>query len=201
MKQQPENFWNERYASEAYAYGILPNSFFKKQLDQLKPGKILLPAEGEGRNAVYAATQSWKALAFDISDSGRKKSLDLADKHQVNIEYLVSDVMNFQTENQVDVLALIYTHFPPNIRKEAHQHLLKFLKPGGTIIFEGFAKEQIENTSGGPQNIDMLYSIDEIKKEFQDLQFTLLETKSIDLQEGEFHQGKAEVIRFVGEKN
>ena len=88
MKQQPENFWNERYASEAYAYGILPNSFFKKQLDQLKPGKILLPAEGEGRNAVYAATQSWKALAFDISDSGRKKSLDLADKHQVNIEYL-----------------------------------------------------------------------------------------------------------------
>ena len=44
MKQQPENFWNERYASEAYAYGILPNSFFKKQLDQLKPGKILLPA-------------------------------------------------------------------------------------------------------------------------------------------------------------
>jgi hypothetical protein len=39
-------------------YGTTPNEFFKQQLDLLEPGNILLPADGEGRNAVYAASQS-----------------------------------------------------------------------------------------------------------------------------------------------
>ena len=49
-----KDFWNERYDEESYAYGNSPNVFFKQQLDKLKVGSLLLPAEGEGRNAVYA---------------------------------------------------------------------------------------------------------------------------------------------------
>tara|TARA_R100001377_G_C3182541_1_gene107226 strand:+ start:629 stop:811 length:183 start_codon:yes stop_codon:yes gene_type:complete len=44
-------------------YGTEPNDFFKQQIDKLKPGKILIPEEGEGRNAVYAASQGWKLMA------------------------------------------------------------------------------------------------------------------------------------------
>ena len=54
-----KEFWNERYSQEAYAYGTEPNAFFKSRIDQLSPGKLLLPAEGEGRNAVYAATKGF----------------------------------------------------------------------------------------------------------------------------------------------
>lgn len=46
------------------AYGTEPNAFFKAQLDQLTPGRLLLPAEGEGRNAVYAAKKGWEVAAF-----------------------------------------------------------------------------------------------------------------------------------------
>lgn len=47
-----KDFWNERYSREEFIYGKQPNEFFKEQLDKLKTGSILLPAEGEGRNAL-----------------------------------------------------------------------------------------------------------------------------------------------------
>ena len=73
-----KDFWNQRYAEEEYAYGTEPNAFFKAQLDQRTPGRLLLPAEGEGRNAVYAAKKGWEVVAFDQSDAGQKKALKLA---------------------------------------------------------------------------------------------------------------------------
>ena len=78
MKPYPADFWNERYAQKEFVYGTQPNTFFKEQLDKLDTGNILLPAEGEGRNAVFAASQGWDVLAFDISESGKKKAIQLA---------------------------------------------------------------------------------------------------------------------------
>ena len=55
-----KEFWNQRYSESGYAYGSVPNEFFRdallSHLDQLLPNhsKLLMPAEGEGRNAVYA---------------------------------------------------------------------------------------------------------------------------------------------------
>jgi hypothetical protein len=46
----------------------------------------------------------------------------------------------------------------------------------------------------------MLFSIEEIKKEFSTLNFEILEEEEIELQEGAYHKGKASVIRFVGRK-
>ncbi|HRN48956.1 MAG TPA: hypothetical protein PKW69_13045, partial [Niabella sp.] len=60
-----KEFWNDRYSREEYSYGQLPNEFLKETLQKLKPGKILFPAEGEGRNAVFAASLGWHADAFD----------------------------------------------------------------------------------------------------------------------------------------
>jgi Tellurite resistance protein TehB len=73
-----KDFWNTRYKEESYAYGIEPNAFFKENIDKLVPGKILLPAEGEGRNAVYAARKGWEVTAFDFSDEAKIKTLKLA---------------------------------------------------------------------------------------------------------------------------
>ena len=54
-----KEFWDTRYAEIDFAYGKTPNTFFKDSIDKLTPGKLLLPADGEGRNAVYAATKGW----------------------------------------------------------------------------------------------------------------------------------------------
>ena len=52
-------FWDKRYNNEDLIYGTEPNKFFKQYIDKIKPGRILLLGEGEGRNAVYAA--AWLA--------------------------------------------------------------------------------------------------------------------------------------------
>jgi hypothetical protein len=57
--KQMSQFWDQRYQTEEYAYGKEANAFFSAQLKKTAPGCLLLPGEGEGRNAVYAAKKGW----------------------------------------------------------------------------------------------------------------------------------------------
>ncbi|QNK78461.1 class I SAM-dependent methyltransferase [Winogradskyella undariae] len=200
MKNSPADFWNDRFNNEEFVYGTQPNAFFKEELDKLKAGTLLLPAEGEGRNAVYAATKNWTVSAFDISQSGKEKALLLFKQNNVSIAYDIVDVLDYTSNEKFDAIGLCYTHFPIDIRKQANPYLLKFLKKGGVVIFEAFSKSQLKNNSGGPKNEAMLFSLEVIRQEFKGLEFKILEEKTIELSEGKFHRGKADVIRFVGIK-
>lgn len=194
-------FWNERYSQKAYVYGIKPNEFFRKTLKQLTVGKILLPAEGEGRNAVFAAKLGWNVTAFDFSDSAMKKALDLAEKENVEINYLIENYNNFNTDdNYFDCIASIFVHPPNELRKQFHQKLLTFLKPGGKFIIEGFSKNQINYNSGGPNNIDMLFSKEELLGDFQEAQKVDLFENETALNEGLFHKGTASTIQLIAIK-
>ena len=64
MKEYPPEFWNIRYGEEEYMYGKQPNVFFKEQINKIEPGTILLPAEGEGCNALYASKKGWNVMAL-----------------------------------------------------------------------------------------------------------------------------------------
>jgi hypothetical protein len=198
--------WNERYRNEAFAYGDEPNNYLKEQLEKLHVGKILFPAEGEGRNAVYAARLGWTVSAFDISAEGKKKALRLAEMNQVNIDYQVGELQTLNyTPGQFDAIALIYAHFPTEIKSLYHKTLDKYLRKGGYIIFEAFSKRHIDYISrnekvGGPKDIGMLFSIEELKSDFANYEVLELTEKEIELNEGLFHNGLGSVIRFTGRK-
>lgn len=194
-------FWNERFAVEEYVYGTDPNQFYREQLEKLTPGKILFPAEGEGRNAVFAAQKGWNVMAFDASTVAKKKAENLARENNVKIDYQIADYENvsFQKES-FDCLVLIYAHMHPLKRKEYHQKLTSFLKPGGTLILEGFSKKQIENNTGGPRNVEMLFSEEELRDDFNFFTELSISESDVTLNEGPFHQGQASVIRVVGKK-
>ena len=198
--------WNDRYSSEEFAYGTAPNNYLKEQLEKLKTGSILFPAEGEGRNAVFAAQLGWIVSAFDISAEGKNKALKLAESNNVVIDYQVGELetLNYQAE-QFDVIALIYAHFPAAIKSSIHQTLETYLRKDGYIIFEAFSKKHLEYLAindkvGGPKDIESLFSIEEIQSDFPDYEIIQLEEKEIELNEGLFHNGKGSVIRFVGKK-
>src|SRR5690625_7704055 len=91
-----EEFWNERYAQDEYIYGEEPNEYLRKKLSILSPGKILFPADGEGRNSVYAALKGWDSEAFDISIEGKIKAELLAQEKETRIYYTVSDVEHIE---------------------------------------------------------------------------------------------------------
>lgn len=198
--------WDDRYSNEEFAYGEDPNNFFKEQIEKLNAGTILFPAEGEGRNAVYAAKLGLQVAAFDISEEGKNKALKLATANNVSIDYRVGELetLNYQAE-QFDTIALIYAHFPAEIKSSIHKTLDKYLRQNGIIIFEAFSKKHLEYLAindkvGGPKDIESLFSIEEIKADFPNYEIIQLEETEIELNEGLFHNGKGSVIRFVGKK-
>jgi SAM-dependent methyltransferase len=198
--------WNERYSKNEFAYGEAPNNYLKEQLEKLNVGAILFPAEGEGRNAVFAATLGWKVSAFDISIDGKRKAMQLAAANNVSIDYQVGELQTLNYHNeQFDAIALIYAHFPAAIKSSYHEALDKYLKKGGIIIFEAFSKKHIDYISknenvGGPKDIASLFSIDEIRSDFANYDFKELAETEIELNEGLYHNGQGSVIRFVGQK-
>ena len=198
--------WNDRYSKEEFAYGEVPNNYLKEQIEKLSAGKILFPAEGEGRNAVFAARLGWTVSAFDISDEGKNKAIRFAEANNVTIDYQVGELgsLNYQSE-QFDAIALIYAHFPAAIKSSIHKTLDQYLRKGGIIIFEAFSKKHLEYLAkndkvGGPKDIESLFSIEEIQSDFPNYEIIELAEKEIELNEGMFHNGTGSVIRFVGRK-
>lgn len=195
-------FWNERYAGSDFVYGTEPNAFFKEVLDGLKPGALLMPCEGEGRNAVYAARKGWMVSAFDQSDAGKKKALSLAQRHHVAMDYRIEDAGKVEYPHEsFDVIAFSYAHFPMDVRRSLHRRLAAFLRTGGLIIIEGFSKLQPEYQrryqSGGPQDPGMLYDSDDLLEDFIGFEVIQNETKEVELHEGAFHEGTAHVVRML----
>lgn len=206
MEQAWRDRWDERFNKKEFAYGKEPNKYLKEQLDKLKPGTILFPAEGEGRNAVYAAKCGWTVSAFDISPEGQKKAFQLAEINEVTIDYRVGELETIHYEaGQFDAIGLIYAHFPADIKTIYHNELDRYLRKDGIIIFEAFSKNNLMYAAKnehffGPKDIASLFSLEEIKADFPDYEVEELEEKEIDLSEGIFHNGQGSVIRFVGRK-
>ena len=206
MDDQWLNMWDTRYREAAYAYGELPNAFFRDQLERLSPGKMLLGAEGEGRNAVHAGRQGWQVTAFDISQEGRSKALKLSAKYGIEINYQVGLLpdLGFQPD-QFDAIALIYAHFPKNIRSAYHRLMSQYLKKGGWIILEAFGKNHLEYRKknpgvGGPGQPDLLISPEELQTDFEGFDIQELLETTVNLKEGLYHNGAGFVTRFVGRK-
>jgi SAM-dependent methyltransferase len=199
------DFWDSRYRNPDYAYGINPNQYFKHFIDHHSPGKLLLPGEGEGRNAVYAALKGWEVTAVDQSTEGKRKAMALAEKNQVSFTYLINNLANdpdtdSYRDQQFDAIALIYVQFPPEIRLHVHKMLVKHLLPGGSLLMEAFSKGQLGRPSGGPQAIELLYDRILLIQDFQQLNILELYEKEEWLEEGPYHQGRAAVIRLLGRK-
>lgn len=196
-----KTIWNERYQNEDFQYGKSPNDFFKSAIKNIKPGKILIPAAGEGRDAVYAAKLGWNVEAFDLSEMAKEKAIILSKDNKVEISFEVADVQSINyPENSFDVIAPIFFHLPEQLRKDFHLKCIKWLKAGGKIILEAFTKNQIKNTSGGPKDLNLLYSKEEIAEDFKELKIELLQETSRNLNEGPLHQGKADLLQFIGTK-
>jgi SAM-dependent methyltransferase len=193
-----QDFWNERYRQPEFVYGKQPNEFFKQQIDLITTGSILLPADGEGRNAVYAASQGWDVTAIDYSKEAQQKALQLAKTQDVEIQYHLSDLAAYDyNKSTYDAAAFIYVHLPRSIINEVYQKVIKSLKKGATVIVEVYSINQLGRDSGGPSDERVLYTKDRLRELLTGTDIQMLEEHEIELQEGKFHSGKAMVLRAI----
>ncbi len=199
-------FWNQRYAEAAYAYGTEPSEWLREHLPAGEGRSILFPAEGEGRNAVYAATIGWRSFAFDISVEGRRKAMALADHHKVDMDYRIGspELLEYK-EASFDAIALVYAHFPAADLLAYHRRILNWLKPGGMLYFEAFGKKHPEYKRanpavGGPDDPAMLFDETELRSLLQDFTIHELREGEQKLSEGLYHRGTGWVLQAVAEK-
>jgi 2-polyprenyl-3-methyl-5-hydroxy-6-metoxy-1,4-benzoquinol methylase len=200
-------FWDDRYGESGYAYGTTPNQFLTEQQHRLTPGmKTLVVGDGEGRNGVWLATQGLDVLSIDLSPVGLEKAQSLANQHQVQIQTQCADLTTWDwVVAEYDLVISIYLHFSPEVRQRMHRSILKALKPGGLIILEAFNLGQLqyqrEYDSGGPPIQAMLYEPEMLRQDFAGGEIVELTETVTELHEGQYHDGKASVVRLVLQSN
>jgi len=194
--------WNKIYKSETYHYGVTPNAFFKSFIDgQTFRGRILMVAEGEGRNAVYAAKKGWQVEAFDLSKEAQRKALALASSMNVQIKYSILSYQEFSPEpERYHAVAMIYAHLPASYRRKFSMKLWEGMTVGGKLVMEVFSLKHLERNSFGPKDPSLLYDMNTIREDFSCFRIELLEETVVKLNEGQGHRGEADVIRMIARK-
>ena len=193
--------WNQRYNQPDYVYGTQPNDFLVSASASIPRGKLLSLGEGEGRNAVYLATQGWDVTAVDSSEVGLEKARRLAAEKGVQITTIVADLVDFQIQpNSWEAIVSIFCHVPSVIRLPLHQAVVRGLKPGGVFVLEAFTPRQLAMGTGGPASPDMLMTLASLRQELAGLRFVQAVELDRKVVEGQFHTGQAAVVQIVGVK-
>ncbi|USK84727.1 SAM-dependent methyltransferase [Peribacillus asahii] len=196
------NPWNTRFENENYVYGTEPNAFLADMQPKLSlSGDALAIAEGEGRNAVFLAEQGLDVTAWDYAQSGLMKTTKLAESCGVSVETALVDLNVAEWgENRWDELVCIFGHFPKELRQKTLQGVKAAVKPGGYFITEVYSIHQIPYKSGGPRELELLYTPEEFLEAFVDWRIVHFFMGEVVRNEGELHNGLSHVIQFVGQK-
>jgi len=199
----PKAMWDERFSKAEPVYGHEPNSYVKAQVSRLKPGmKILVPADGYGRNGVWLAKQGFQVHTIDLSPVGVERARKAAQAANVEVKMEVADLASWNWPvDEYDAIVTIFFHLPSQTRARIHGSMVKALKPGGIIILQAFSPEQLRYTSGGPKQVDMLYTSELLRRDFAGTEALELEEKVVHLEEGHMHSGSGAVVQGVFRKS
>jgi len=159
-----KDVWNERYAGTELIWSAGPNVLFAQAVKDLPPGTALDVACGEGRNAIWLAEQGWTVTGIDFSDTGIDKARRIAQARGVTVNWQVGDVAaETLAVGAYDLVAVLYLHTDPAERARWLPNAVNAVRRGGTFIYIGHDPSNIEHGIGGPQRLELLPDIDEIR--------------------------------------
>ena len=193
--------WDARYREAGYTYGTLPNKFLESVAGKIPLGRVLMLGEGEGRNAAYLASLGFDVTAVDSSSAGLEKADKLCKERGVKITSITADLEDYKIESDSwEGIVACYCHLPSSLRQTVNRSVLSGLKPGGVFVLEAFSKKQLAYDTGGPKSLDMLISLDELKRELAGLDFIHAQELEREVLEGSGHTGLAAVVQVLGVK-
>jgi SAM-dependent methyltransferase len=195
--------WEGRYGVPDYVFGRAPNYFLASCKPLLpRTGKVLAVADGEGRNGVWLAEQGLDVLSIDFSPSAQRKAQALAKERAVVVRFLQADVHDWDyPEAAFDIVVEIFTQFStPAERARKWAGMRKALKPGGLLIIQGYTPKQLQYGTGGPKQLENLYTRAMLEEEFRGFRDMTIVEEELDLHEGTSHGGMSAVINLTARK-
>ena len=151
--------WDERYAATGLVWSAEPNRFVVAEMADLRPGRALDLAAGEGRNAIWLAVRGWRVTAIDFSAVAIDKGRRLADGGGVDVDWVVADALEYQPEPAgFDGVLIAYLHLPPAELAAVLATAVRALAPGGVLVVIGHDVTNLTEGVGGPQDPTLLYT-------------------------------------------
>ena len=198
----PQAMWDKRFSTPNYVFGEEPNAFLVSQAARLGKGHALALADGEGRNSVWLAKRGFAVDAFDFSKPAVAKAHALAEKNKLQVNFTCSPWQSFDWKpSHYDVVAGIFFQFAtPDERAELFGKIIHSLKSGGTVIIQGYGKNQLQYKTGGPDKLEHLYDEELLRKAFAGFDIQACESYETMIQEGPGHSGMSALVGFVARK-
>jgi 2-polyprenyl-3-methyl-5-hydroxy-6-metoxy-1,4-benzoquinol methylase len=194
--------WEERYSSAERLFSDRPSELLVTQRALLSPGmRALAIADGEGRNGVWLAEQGLIVDAVDLSATALTRARARAAEHGVSLTTTCADILEWAwTDAAYDVIVDIFLHLPRAERQGLHHRIRSALRPGGLMFLEGFHRDQLEMESGGPRDPDQLYTLEELREDFEGLEILQACIAPTEVERAGVFQGPGVCVQFVARR-
>jgi cyclopropane fatty-acyl-phospholipid synthase-like methyltransferase len=203
MSTSGHDFWNDRFSTDTYVFGTHPAAFVVDNAHVIPAGsRVLVPADGEGRNSVYLSEQGHRVVATDIAEAGIAKARKLAEARGVSVELRHVDLQVWQwPQAAFDAVVAIFIQFaPPDFRDAIFAGMKQAVRPGGLVLLHGYTPKQLEFRTGGPSAVEQLYTQELLRTSFSGWEILRLEEGVRELDEGDGHRGPSAVIDLVARR-
>jgi cyclopropane fatty-acyl-phospholipid synthase-like methyltransferase len=204
-----ESRWNNRYrdAGDQYLFGTEPNHFLAHRLGLLQNGRTALSvADGEGRNSVWLAEQGIDVTAVEISPVAVEKARRLAAGRKVELRFILADMLApgwppVELHGAFDWVVAIFIQFVgAEDRQRQFATIKQLVRPGGRVLLHGYTPKQLEYRTGGPSDVENLYTEAILREAFADWEIEELVEYEEDISEGLGHKGRSALIGLVARK-
>lgn len=195
--------WQTRYSVPEYIFGKEPNYFLASCQSLLpKSGRVLMIADGEGRNGVWLAKQGLDVLSIDFAPAAQEKAKTLAAEHKVHVAFEIADVHKWSYPTEAfDVVVEIFTQFSdPAQRAIKWAGMRNTLKKNGLLIIQGYTPKQLTYGTGGPKELDHLYTRPMLEEAFKGFHDMVFQEEELEMHEGTSHGGMSAVIGLTARK-
>ena len=133
--------WNRSLVdNDNYTFNKQPNLLLTSTVEGVTPGKALVVAMGQGRNALALARKRWDVTGFDLADKAVAYALEEAKKEGLELDTKIESYESFDYGTaQWDLITWLYGGCLGV--EDIAATLKKALKPGGLFVFEFFHRE------------------------------------------------------------
>jgi 2-polyprenyl-3-methyl-5-hydroxy-6-metoxy-1,4-benzoquinol methylase len=155
--------WDERHAARDPIESLEPDPTLVDEIGSLRPGRALDLGAGDGRNAVWLASQGWHVTAVDFSQVALDRGRALATARGVRVEWQCADLLEWSPgARRFDLVTLFFIHLPPDERRGVYARAAEAVAPGGTLLIVGHDRTNLADGVGGPQDPTVLFTPAEI---------------------------------------
>lgn len=183
--ERAQTMWNGTYR-QAVGFTHAPNRLLVDSVRGVAPGQALDVMMGQGRNALYLASQGWHTTGIDISDEGLRLAREAAAQQHVELAAVQTDAEAYDYGTaRWDLVTMIYAGSSTKMIEKIQASL----KPGGRFVLEFFASKPGETGGFAPGQLAKLFAAG----------FDIVRDEVVD-DTPDWALNRATLVRFVARK-